>query len=647
MQVARSFFFSREQTIRRKLAETIVALELEHRFSKQQILELYANEIYLGNRGSFAIHGFGEGAEAYFGKDVRDLTLGEAAFLAGIIRAPNRYSSADRHPERIAEPRNRVLAQMLDNKMISPEAEQSAVKAPLHLVSNAQESTNAPYFVDMVKDHLLDRFTEADLLTNNYRIYTTLDPALQRAAAAAMDIGVKNVDTLLAGRYARWRKEAARQKGATPQKIAEAAPPVQVALVAMDPKTGEIKALIGGRSYGESQLNHALARRQPGSVFKPFVYAAAFDDAVEGVNPIVTTTTTVVDEPTTFEFDGKEYTPNNMGENFLGQVTLREALVHSLNVATVKVAEMVGYGQVVKIARQLGLDPKIQPTPAVALGAYEMTPVEVAAGYTVFANGGTRAEPMFLHSLVGADGSALENNEPRTRQALDPRVAYIVTNVLQDVINRGTGAPVRARGFTGPAAGKTGTSHDAWFAGFTSNLLCIIWVGFDDNRDIGLTGGAAAAPFWAEFMKRAITLPAYQDVHGFAPPDGVVTTTIDPESLQLATPLCPTTRPEVFIQGTEPTEYCARHGGRAAAEAGGLPVAPEGNPPAEGAVTPSTAPPASKAPAKPANGSRAAAKKPQPGQQPSPEKKSLWDRIRGIFGGGKKSPDQPKQPPDK
>jgi penicillin-binding protein 1B len=663
MQVARSFFFSLERTgwaaWRRKLSETLVALELEHRYNKQQIFELYANEIYLGNRGSFAIHGFGEGAQAYFGKDVRDLSVGEAAFLAGIIRAPNRYSSSDRHPERATEARNRVLAQMVENGSLSLEAEQATMKTSLRLVSGSLEPSAAPYFVDMVKDHLLDRFTENDLLANNYRIYTTLDPALQRAAAVAVDLGVKNVDTLLAGKYARWKREAAKAQAAKKEKAPEAVPQAQVALVAMDPRTGEIKALVGGRDYGQSQLNHALARRQPGSVFKPFVYAAAFDDAVDGGGPVVTTTTTVVDEPTTFEFDGKEYTPNNFGENFYGQVTLREALIHSLNVATVKVAELVGYGRVVEVARQIGLDPRIQPTPAVALGAYEMTPVDVAAGYTVFANGGVRAEPVFLRRVVGADGRVLERNEPRTRQALDPRVAYVVTNVLQDVVNRGTGAAVRARGFTGPAAGKTGTSRDGWFAGFTSNLLCIIWVGFDDNRDLGLSGTAAAAPIWAEFMKRAVTLPAYKDTRGFAAPEGVSTVTIDPETLQLATPLCPTTREEVFISGTEPTEYCSRHGGRMAAVSAApltapVPAETTASPAAPGkaAATPLNSPEAAKSPGKAATkaaGSPRTPAKTAAAQPPPPEekKKGLLERIFGIFGGGKKTQEKPKPPPGK
>ncbi|HLE37264.1 MAG TPA: penicillin-binding transpeptidase domain-containing protein, partial [Candidatus Acidoferrales bacterium] len=239
-----------------------------------------------------------------------------------------------------------------------------------------------------------------------------------------------------------------------------------------------------------------------------------------------------------------------------------EALTRSLNVATVKVAELVGYGRVVEVGRRMGLDPSIQPTPAVALGAYEMTPIEVAAGYSAFADNGVRAEPLYLRSVVSAQGHVLERTSPRTRPALDPRVAYIVTNILEDVINRGTGASVRARGFTAPAAGKTGTSHDGWFAGYTSNLLCVVWVGFDDNRELGLPGSSSAAPIWAEFMKRAVTLPGYSNPQPFTPPDGVAVVSIDPQTLLLASPACPESRNEVFISGTEPTEVCGSPGVR-------------------------------------------------------------------------------------
>ena len=631
MQVARSFFFNTDRTLRRKVAETVVALELEHRFNKQQIFELYANEIYLGNRGSFAIHGFGEASLAYFNKDIRELTLAEDAFLAGIIHAPNRYSASERRPERAVEARDRALLAMSENKVITPDQVRDAKKAALQIVGGGLEGSTAPYFVDMVKDHLLDRFSESDLLSQSFRIYTTLDPELQKAASDAVDVGVKNIDSQLARRYARW------------QKAGQAVPEAQVAMVVLDPHTGEIKALVGGRDYGESQLNHILARRQPGSAFKPFVYAAAFQGGVDGIQPIVTPATTVMDEPTTFEFDGKEYTPNNYGEKFHGQVTTREALTYSLNVATVKVAELVGYTRVTDMAHQFGLDPSIRPTPSVALGAYEMTPLEVATGYTILANDGVRTEPMFISNVVNAKGESLEKNAIQSRRALDPRVAYLVTSMLQDVINHGTGATVRARGFTAPAAGKTGTSRDGWFAGYTTNLLAIVWVGFDDNRDLGLSGAAAPAPIWADFMKRAVAMPAYQNIQEFQMPEGVTRVTIDPESLELATPECPVTREEVYIHGTEPTVFCHLHGGHMASDSppgswlshifgGDRTKEPETSQPAASAS--SSPNPSTKRPADPSASAD--------NQQPEADnKKGVLRRIFGIFGGKKDADKSP------
>jgi penicillin-binding protein 1B len=625
MQVARSFFFTTKREWTRKLKEILMAVEINQRYSKQQIFELYANEVYLGNRGSFAIRGFGEAAEAYFGKDVRELNLGEEAFIAGIIRAPNRYSSAERHLDRAEESRDRVLAQMVEDSYVTQEQADAAKKLKLKFVNGGVNTGSAPYFVDMVKDHLLEKFSETDLETQSYRIYTTLDPELQRAAADAIQIAVQGVDKRLAKRYALWKKKG------------EPVPQVQVALVAMDPQTGEIRALIGGRNYGESQLNHALARRQPGSVFKPFVYAAAFNDTVLGVQPVVTPVSTVDDVPTTFEFDGKEYTPDNYGEEFYGTVTVRDALIHSLNVATVKVAEMIGYQRVVDLTRQMGLGNNIQPTPAVALGAYEMTPIDIAAGYTAFATNGVRAEPLFLRSVLAADGTVEETAQPRTHPVLDPRVAYLTTSLMEDVINKGTGVTVRSMGFTPIAAGKTGTSRDGWFAGFTSNLLCVVWVGFDDNRDLGLSGSESAAPIWGEFMKRAVALPQYKMTEDFDPPPGVLQETIDPQSGQLATSSCPQTVQEYFVSGSEPTQMCELHGGGhfASAPANWLAhlFGKDNNNPS---------PPPPNSAANPPNGAN-----PQepPAEDESQKKKGLLGKIFGIFGSSKKPAESQKPPP--
>jgi penicillin-binding protein 1B len=632
MQVARTFFLSTDRTWRRKLAEAMLSFELEQRFSKQQIFEMYANEVYLGNRGSFGIRGFAEASEAYFGKDMRQLTLPECAFLAGLIRAPNYYSVSDRHPDRAEKAVDRVLTQMLDNKYVSEADVQDAKRQPLKLVRTAVAGNEAPYFVDMVKDHLLEKYSEQDLLSQNYRVYTTLDPQLQRAAAMAVESGMKNVDALLAKKYEKARKASGKKANNEP------IPQAQVALVALDPRSGEIKALLGGRDYGQSQLNHALAHRQPGSVFKPFVYAAAFNNAVDGAQPVVTPATTVDDEPTVFEFDGQEYTPNNYGERFMGKVTVRQALTNSLNVATVKVAELVGYGRVVQIARQMGLGSNIRPTPAVALGAYELTPVEVAGAYTAFATLGTRADPFFVKNVISAGGNSLEKSGPVNKLVLDPRVAFLVDSVLKDVINKGTGAQVRAHGFALPAAGKTGTSRDGWFAGFTSNLVCVIWIGFDDNHDLGLAGGAAAAPIWADFMIRATSLPGYRDVKDFDMPAGVESTIIDVDTLELATPNCPTTREEVYVTGSGPTQLCEVHGGHGPATAagsflshifgGGSPKPPEpGAVPGQPEVKPT------QAPADPAPGDAST---------PAEKKKGPLQKIFGIFGDKKKK--EPEKP---
>ena len=632
MQVARSFFFTTKREWRRKVKEVLMAVEINQRYSKQQIFELYANEVYLGNRGSFSIRGFGEAAEAYFGKDVRELTLGECAFLAGIIRAPNRYATAERHMDRAEESRDRVLPQMVEDGYITQDQADAAKKVKLKFVNGGVNTGSAPYFVDMVKDHLLEKFSETDLETQSYRIYTTLDPQLQRAAADAIQTGVQGVDKLLAKRYAAWAKKG------------EPATRVQVALVAMDARTGEIRALVGGRNYGESQLNHALAHRQPGSVFKPFVYAAAFDNVAEGFTPIVTPVTTVDDVPTTFEFDGKEYTPDNYGEEFYGTVTVRDALIHSLNVATVKVAELIGYQRVVNLTRQMGLGTNIQPTPAVALGAYEMTPIDVSAAYTPFATNGFRAEPLFLRSVLAADGTVEETAGPRVRAVLDPRVAFLTTSIMQDVINRGTGVTVRSMGFTAEAAGKTGTSRDGWFAGFTSNLLCVVWVGFDDNRDLGLSGSASAAPIWAEFMKRAVALPQYKNTAEFDPPPGVIAEMIDPKSGELANSSCPQSVQEYFIAGSEPTEMCGQQGASPSNWLSHL-FGKGSNPPpppSAAANQPGSAQP-NKPGAKPVSPGDAQA--PPPATPDAEKKKGLLDKIFGIFGSSKKPADSQKPQP--
>jgi penicillin-binding protein 1B len=543
MQLSRSFFLTPSRTIKRKASEAVISIQLERRFTKEQIFELYSNEVYLGQRGSFSIHGFGEAARAYFDKDITQLSLPECALLAGIIRGPSRYSPF-RNPDRALTRRNYVLDSMVETGAIRLDEAEAAKKAPLKLAPANLEASEAPYFVDLVRDRLLEKHSEEELVSQSYRIHSTLDLRLQDAAAAAIREAMPEVDAKIAARYKRSKQPA---------------PEVQVTLIALDPRTGAIKALVGGRDYTRSQLNRAIAPRQPGSAFKPFVFAAAFATGLTDPEHALTPITTVVDEPTVFEFDGQEYQPSNFGEKFFGVVTLREALVNSLNVATVKVAQMTGYSQVADTAVESGLNPRVRPTPAIALGAYDSSPLEVAGAYTVFVNYGKYVAPQLISSVVTNDGRVLEQTVPPPKMVMDPRVAYLVVDVLQDTINRGTGAGSRARGFTSPAAGKTGTSRDAWFAGFTSSLLCVVWVGFDDARDLGLPGSTAALPVWTAFMKRAVAMAPYSNTEEFVPPEGIVSVPLDADTLFVATPDCTNVRYERFILGTEPHELCPLH----------------------------------------------------------------------------------------
>jgi penicillin-binding protein 1B len=337
-------------------------------------------------------------------------------------------------------------------------------------------------------------------------------------------------------------------------------PQAQVALVAMDPHTGEIKALVGGRNYGMSQLNHALAKRPTGSIFKPFVYAAAVNTALDGSSAVLTPASTVPDQASTFTYGDQIYEPRNYKEEYHGDVTLRYALALSLNNATVKVAEEVGYDKVADLAKNAGIA-SVRATPAMALGAYDASPVDMTAAYTAFANGGVRLSPILVNSVRNAQGDVVMNFGTEKKQVLDSRVAYIMTNMLEGVMNFGTAYPVRTRGFNAPAAGKTGSSHDGWFAGYTSNLLCIVWVGYDDYSDIRLSGAQTAAPIWAEFMKKAIALPQYSDVRAFSQPQGVVDVRLDKITNRLATPSCPDTYTIAFVAGTEPHDTCDQSGG--------------------------------------------------------------------------------------
>jgi len=550
MQLSRGFFLTPEKTIKRKLIEMLIAEELEQKFTKQQIFEFYANWVNLGQRGSFALSGFAEASHSYFGKDLKDITLPEAALIAGIIQGPSRLSPY-RHPERALERRNLVLESMVETHAITREQADKAKAVPLKLAAPNVEASDAPYFVDMVRDQLISKFNENELNDQSYRIYTTLDPDLQKAAAQSVEMGIKLVDDQV--KKLRTKRVKVGKKFET---TVAPGPQAQVAMVVLDPHTGAVLALVGGRDYGWSQLNHAVAKRPTGSIFKPFVYAAAMNTALDGSQTVLTPASTVTDAPSSFAYGDQIYEPRNYKEEYKGDVSLRYALAMSLNNATVKVAEQVGYDKVADLAKAAGIA-SVKATPAMALGSYDASPLDMTGAYTSFANNGVRLSPILLRSVRNGKGDVIANYTTDQRPVLDPRIAYVMTNMMEGVINNGLGyTAVRLRGFTPPAAGKTGSSHDGWFAGYTSNLLCIVWVGYDDYSDLRLTGAMTAGPIWAEFMKKAAALPQYADMREFQQPSGVVDVQLDKVTNRLATPTCPDDYVSAFVAGTEPRDTC-------------------------------------------------------------------------------------------
>lgn len=546
-QLARGFFLSPEKKYKRKLIEILISFQLEARFSKQQIFEMYANYVPLGQRGSFAVNGFGEAAQAYFGKDLKQLDLAECAMIAGIIQRPS-YFNPYKHPERAMERRNIVLDSMVETNAITETEAVRAKAQAIRLAPPNVDASEAPYFVDVVHDTLVQRIGEQEISRQSLRIYTSLDPDLQRAASEAVAVGMQNVDELV-------RKQ---HRGNGPITWP------QVSLVALNPHTGQVLAMVGGRNYGVSQLNHALAQRPTGSTFKPFVFATAFRASLDGFDfgngRTFTAVSEVNDDPQDFGTDGRPYMPGNFvrGE-YPGMVTANTALIHSLNIATIAIAQKVGYENVASLARNAGIS-NARGTPSVAIGTYNAAPLDLAGAYTIFANGGVHLKPWTLASVRNAQGDIVADFAPEARQVLDPRAAFLTQSLMEGVINYGTGNSIRRRGFTAPAAGKTGTEHDSWFAGYTSNLLCIVWVGNDDYTDIKLQGADAAAPIWAEFMNRAIKLPQYSDMKAFPAPDGVVVERLDKNTNLLSDASCPNAYTAAFLAGTEPHDTCSRMG---------------------------------------------------------------------------------------
>jgi penicillin-binding protein 1B len=549
-QLARGFFLSPEKTYSRKIAEIMITYQLEARFTKQQIFEMYANQINLGQRGSFAINGFGEAAQSYFGKNLKQLDLDECALLAGMIQRPN-YFSPYRHPDRAVERRNIVLDSMVETDAITKSEADHAKAEPIRLAPPNVDASEAPYFVDMVHDQIVNRVGDFTAAHSSLRIYTSLDPQLQQAASEAVEAGMRTVDELV-------RKLHRKNSGDINYP--------QVALVALNPHTGQVLALIGGRNYGTSQLDHALSERPTGSIFKPFVYASAYNTSLNGTalgdSGVFTALTKLNDDPQDFGSGGRSYTPGNFEQGeYPGMVPASTAIEHSLNIATIALAQMVGYDNVAALARSAGIV-NAKGTPSVAIGTYSATPLDMAGAYTVFSNNGAHLKPWVLASVRNPNGDIVADFAPEAKQVLDPRVAYLTQSLMEGVMTYGTGSAARAHGFTAPAAGKTGTSHDAWFAGYSSNLLCVIWVGNDDYTNVNIEGAKAAAPIWAEFMNRAMRIPQYSDMKPLGPmPDGVQVLRVDRASNLPADDTCSSdSRSMAFLIGTAPQGTCSQMG---------------------------------------------------------------------------------------
>jgi penicillin-binding protein 1B len=544
-QLVKNLYLTPERTVRRKAAEAAIAILLDARYSKDEILEAYLNEIYLGQRGSIAIKGVGEASRFYFGKQVADLDPAESATIAGMIKAPNAFSPF-RSPKRTRERRNLVLGLMLEQGKIDRGAMEAAAASPLVPRSRRLQKIIAPHFVDFVKAQLSEKYGEK-MRTESLQIYTTLDVDLQQAGQRAVTEGL----AILERRYRRLAVAARRAA-------------LQGALIQLEPQTGAVKVLVGGRDYRLSQFNRVTqAHRQPGSLFKPFVALAAF--ARRDLVPAVTPATILNDSPITVEWgrhrESERWTPRNYDGGYRGPMSVRRAVELSINIPTVRAALAADLTTVLAASRAAGISSRMQPYPSVALGAFEISPMEIASAYAVLANGGVRIEPNAIVGVLTSDGQILDRRETPLKQVLPADAVFLVNSILRGAVDRGTAGGARGGGIRGVLAGKTGTTNDgrdAWFVGFSPRFVATIWVGYDDNRGLNLSGSQAAVPIFADFSR---SLPPYLFSESFPVPSDIVTADIDPDTGYLFTPGCPRKMTEVFISGTAPTELCPEHQG--------------------------------------------------------------------------------------
>jgi penicillin-binding protein 1B len=540
-QLIKNFYLNPERSWGRKGHEALMAVLLEARYSKKQILEAYLNEIYLGQNGAVQISGVEQASQVYFGKHVTYLTLPEAATLAGIVRSPNVLSPLA-HPDRAKPRRDTVLQLMKEQGYINETEYEQAVASPLTTARFPKTSRSAPFFIDLVLKQLKETYPETQLRTEGLRVFTTLDTIMQRSAEQSLDSGIEALNK----RYSYLRNSPT---------------PLEGVILTIQPGTGYVKALVGGRSYSKTQFNRAIqARRQPGSLFKPFVYATAMDPA-RGQQAF-TAATVLDDSPISVRSGNAVWTPQNYDLKYHGQVSVRVALAHSYNIPAVRAAMNVGVTNVIKTAATIGIESHLSPYPSVSLGSFEVTPLEIAYAYSAFANLGVKAEPISILAVSTSEGKLLESREVKMKRVASASVCYVMNDVLKDVFNYGTASTkAHALGFTRSFAGKTGTTssyRDAWFIGYSPRILSLVWLGFDDGHSVRLAGGDACVPIWTTNMNRVLGLIPDVD---WKRPEDVVDRQIDPESGMLATPYCPQTKNEVFVAGTEPASVCPLHAG--------------------------------------------------------------------------------------
>jgi len=529
-QLVKNLYLSRERTLIRKIHEVLIALMLERLHSKQEILEAYLNILYLGQDGATAIHGVGLAAHYYFGKDIHDLGLPESALLTGIIRSPSLHSPF-RHPEAAQERRNFVLDQMLQQATITHSEYQQAVAAPLGLRSPFERTDSTLYFADYLRKELADRYDSRTLEEGGLSIYTTLDMRMQGLA-----------EHILSKRLEGFEQSA--------ESLHDDSSPLQGAMVVLEPRTGQVLVLIGGRDYKQSPFNRALAMRQPGSIFKPVVLLSALARG-NNSSPVFTLASVLKDEPFSINVPNTNWKPMDYDRSFRGEVTVREALERSLNVPMIQLGAAVGYTQIISTARRMGITSRLEPVPSLPIGSFEVSMLEMARAYAVLASGGIRAPLRTILRIMRPDGTSYQLSEATPYRIFRTAETYLVTSSLQGAIDRGTSTHLRDLGYYGPSAGKTGSTNDfrdAWFIGYTPEIVIGSWVGFDIARTVGFAGSAVALPIVADFM---IDVLGRNGAARFVAPPGIERVTVSINKGGICRKLT-----EIFLAGTAPESDC-------------------------------------------------------------------------------------------